>query len=547
MKVFAKEKGIYEGKEIALELGVLLGEFAGTEEPKELVLEPGEYFISSEKCRTEMLYVTNTVGDNELKGIGEPHKSAVALNIKNIKNLKIAGNGAVFVISGKVTNAAICGCENIEISGLAFKTLNPDFHELTVIKKTPFTVDFELCGDSLYERNIDKKGFSFVGADYRTDFFFNRNQWGYLHKIFADDRNHVVRVKHPFFAALSIKELKKNVFRVAYPSTSRFTAGETYCIYDAIRQYNGIFIDRSKDIILKDIKQYFNYGLALVCQDTENFTADGIRFAPEKNSGRFIASCADFMQVCMCKGNVNITNCYFEGAGDDCLNVHGIHFAIVKLNGNRVIVRFMHPQSHGFNPLHAGDVIEFIDAKTLLTKGKACIQSSVLAGEYEIELETDSAAGAETGDVIEDITRCPNLSFTGNTINRIITRGLLITTRGKVLVENNRFVCTEMDGILFSNDAKSWYESGRVLEATIRNNRFDYCGGYYTEILPENGTTGSIVHGDFIIEGNEFDSPVGGGINAKSARSLTVRNNRIKYLKNGFLKTKDINELLSDI
>lgn len=547
MTIFAKEKGIEAGKDITREVNALFADIAKTDEPKELIFEPGEYRISSRRCATDRLFITNTVGDDEFKAGGVPHKAAVALNLKNIKNLKITGNAAVFVIEGKVTNMAIQDCENLVLEGIAFRTLNPDFHEMTVVRKTAFTVDFELRGDGLYEQKPGGKGFCFTGVDYSVDFFANRNHWGYLHKIFAEDNNHVVRVKHPFFAALSVKEIERNRFRVRYPNTRRFTVGETYGIYNAIRQYNGIFIDRSKDIVLKDVQQYFNYGLALVCQDTENLTVDGVCFAPEKGSDRFIASCADFMQVCMCKGDIKILNSYFEGAGDDCLNVHGVHFSIVKINDCKLTVRFMHPQSHGFNPLHEGDSLEYIDRETLLTKGKATVLSSKLINETDIELVTDGTAGAAVGDVIEDTAMCPNLYFAGNTLNRIITRGLLITTRGKVLVENNHFFCTEMDGILFSNDAKNWYESGRVLDATVRRNRFDYCGGYYVEILPENGSTGSIVHGDFLIEENEFNSPVGGGINAKSARSLTIRNNKVKNKNRRFVTATAVDTVITDI
>lgn len=547
MRVYAKDKGIISGKDSTVALSSLFKEFAKTNQPKELVFEPGEYYISSEIGDVERLFITNTVGDDEFKGDEVPHKAAVALNLKNIHNLKIIGNGATFIISGKLTNVAIQGCENLEIDGITFKTTHPDFHEFRVIKKTLFSVDFELCGDSLYEQNSGDKGFSFTGADYKTSFFSHRDNWGYLHKIFADDTNRVERVKHPFMTALTINETGKNRFTVTYPNTGRFTVGETYGVYDMIRQYNGIFIGQCKDIKLKDIKQHFNYGLALVCQDTENLTVDGAVFAPEANSGRYMASCADFIQVCMCKGDIKITDSYFEGAGDDCLNVHGIHFEITKIQGNTLTVHFMHPQTHGFNPLHVGDTIEYIGKNDLLTKGSAVIAGSKQLNEYDIELEPDNVTGAKVGDVVEDITMCPNLYFAGNTLNRIITRGLLITTRGKVLVENNHFMRTEMDGILFSNDAKSWYESGRVLDATIKGNRFDRCGGYYVEILPENGSTGSIVHGDFVVEDNIFNSPSGGGIAAKAAAGLTVRNNTIKYNKSNFLKTKDVKNVISDI
>ena len=139
----------------------------------------------------------------------------------------------------------------------------------------------------------------------------------------------------------------------------------------------------------------------------------------------------------------------------------------------------------------------------MLSKGKAKILSSSLLDEYTISLSVDSLNGAEKGMVIEDVTACPNLYFAGNELTRIITRGLLITTRGKVVVENNIFADTQMSSILFSDDAKSWYESGMVCDVTIRNNKFLTCGsGKNIWILPENSVHEGAVHGDFLIEDN---------------------------------------------
>ena len=158
---------------------------------------------------------------------------------------------------------------------------------------------------------------------------------------------------------------------------------------------------------------------------------------------------------------------YFDGAGDDCLNVHGIHFKITKKQENTITVRFMHPQSHGFNPLRVGDTIAFINPETLLEEGKTVIEKSELLNEYEIRLSVNNAEMASVGSVIEDISACPDLDFVNNMMTRIITRGLLITTRGKVNVSGNRFVSTTMSGILLSDDAKSWYESGMCCDVTL--------------------------------------------------------------------------------
>jgi len=347
MVIKASEKNILPGLEVGRALAELMKELKTTEGEKELVFEKGEYLISAASCDREKLFITNTVGDEEYKKEDEPHVVPVAFNLEGIKNLKISGNGAVFTISGKATTVAVRSCENIEFNDLAFRVDRPDYHEIKVINKSPFSVDFELTGDSQYEKNRDGKGFSFVGDGYKTDFFIHRMKWGYFHRIFAENKNHMVRVKTPFYGAHSIKELKKNHFRAYYTSTSRFKIGDIYGLYDLIRQYNGIFTDRVKNFTLKNVKQHFAYGLALVCQNTENITIDGVTFAPEEGSVLHTAACADFMHLCMCKGDIKITNSLFEGAGDDCLNVHGIHFKITKMDGNKLTVRFMHPQAHG--------------------------------------------------------------------------------------------------------------------------------------------------------------------------------------------------------
>ena len=102
-----------------------------------------------------------------------------------------------------------------------------------------------------------------------------------------------------------------------------------------------------------------------------------------------MASAADFLQVCMCRGKVSVTNSKFEGACDDCLNVHGVHFKIAKIENNTMTVKFMHKQSHGYNPIRINDEIAFIDTKSMLEKGCAKVLESKLINENEIKIKLD--------------------------------------------------------------------------------------------------------------------------------------------------------------
>ncbi len=530
MKIIkAEDYGITNGKEIGAELAEMLKIIAETDEEKTVEFEKGTYFIDSSKCKQYMLIITNTVGEKEFKPDEKSHLNAVPFYFSGVSNLVFDGNDSVFIIDGKVTNVAFEDCQNIEFKNLEIRHAHPDMHELKVAAKTAFSVDFEIDKDSSYE--VKDKKLRFFGKDFRyvagNSIKFDR--WIGLIKKETPDK--VERVLHPLAYSLGVKDLGNGKIRAKYFSTSRFEVGNRYYIYDVRRQFAGIFVNRCKNIALKNIKQRFNYSLALVAQDSENITAEELDFSPEKGSVRKMASVADFVQLCMCRGKITIKNSFFEGAGDDCLNVHGVHFKIVDKHEDEITVRFMHPQTFGFNPLRVGDKIAFIDIQTLLEIGTALIKSSELINDYDIKLKLDSTENAKTGMAVEDVDACPELDFENNTVSRIITRGLLVTTRRKVNIENNHFISNSMSGILLSDDAKNWYESGMCRDVTIKNNIFDYCGQTPILIKPENAKHAGAVHKNIKIIKNEFKNYTGVCVDAKSTDNIILKGNKFSQKK----------------
>ena len=491
---------------------------------KMVVFDKGTYYIDSKKCRKLMLYITNTVGDNEFTEDETPHLNTVAFYFEGIDNITFDGGNSVFVIDGKATNIAMENCKNITLKNIEIRHAHPDMHQLTVVGKGPFHIDFEIDRDTQYEF-VDGKAYIYA-KDYRYAIDRKSNSSWWIGLIRKNTPDKIKRVNHPLFSALKIKDLGNRRIRVTYPNTFRFIIGDCYYLFDVRRQYAGIFVNKCKNVRLENIKQRFNYSLALVAQDSENIDVDNIEFAPEKDSARKMASVADFVQICMCRGNVSVKNSYFDGAGDDCLNVHGVHFKITDIKDNRLTLHFMHPQSHGYNPLRVNDTIAYINSDTLLEEGTAVIEKSELLNEYEILLTVSNTDKARVGNVIENISACPNLEFENNTMTRIITRGLLITTRGKVNVKNNHFVSTSMSGILLSDDAKSWYESGMCTDVTIQNNTFDYCGQTPILIKPENKVYAGAVHKNVKLIGNTFKKYKGYCINAKDTDGIVLKGNK---------------------
>lgn len=521
MIINASEYGIKPDKENGKALSALFKKLAETEGEKTVVFEAGNYFVDAENCDTEMLYITNTAGDNEYKSNETPHQAKVLFNLKNVHNLKLEGNGARFVISGKVTNAAIQSCENIEINNIEIDYDNPDLHELKVIHIGKHFVDFEVDERSTY---AFKKGkFCFTGPGYVTDILKKYRTAWHLSRVRAEDINTIERTRNIVSTALKIKDLGNRKIRIYYLKPFGFKMGDRYCFFDRRRQYAGFFADKTKNITLNNVAQRFNYSLAVVFQDTENITLNGLDFSPVK--GRLMASAADFLQICMCRGKVSITNSKFEGACDDCLNVHGVHFKITRVEKNTIIVKFMHKQSHGYNPIRANDEIAFINAKSLLEKGTAKVISSKLIHENEIEIQLDNAENAVVGDVIEDVTACPELEFKNNTVNRIATRAVLITNRPKTVVEGNHFNSNSMCGIFISDDAENWYESGMCKDVVIKDNVFEYCGDTPVRILPENKVHKGAIHSNIKILNNTFKKYKGTCITAKSTENIEIKGN----------------------
>jgi polygalacturonase len=273
-------------------------------------------------------------------------------------------------------------------------------------------------------------------------------------------------------------------------------------------------------------------------QRITNLYFDSDNVTPRPASGRTMPGFADAMHFSGCKGEIKIENSHFKGMHDDPVNVHGTHLKVVGiLSPQRLKVRFMHSQSYGFNAFFPGDSIGFVNTESLKVFGQAVVQSAELVSPYEmvIGLVAPAAKDLSVGDCLENITWNPSLTIRNCRFESVNTRGLLFTTRKKVLLEGNTFYRTGMAAILISNDASGWYESGPVEDVDIRNNVFEECGynsapnNYYISILPDTKKPGEgyYVHRNIRITGNTFktyDRPI---MIARSTNGIVFRNNII--------------------
>jgi len=507
-------------------------------EPVILNLKLGTYYFSRQQSTKELYYVSNTTSEAENPN---PVKH-IALLLKDQKNVVIDGNGSTLMMTGEMTSFVIDNCESITFRNLNFDYLHPTQTEIKILDKGNDYLIAEVHPTSQYRIEDGKlewygDGWSFSGGIAQT---------------YDNEKDITWRSWSPMSDLIKTTEMEKNILRMVYSKSPDANIGHVYQMRDGIRDEVCGFIHKSKDIRFENCNFYYLGNFGIVGQYSQNIIFEGVNFAPEEGSGRTNAGFADFIQISGCKGLIDINNCRFTGAHDDPINIHGTHLQVMEfIDSDKVKIRFTHPQSYGFDAFFEGDKIEFIDRQSLLSTGQAKVKNVQKINPREIILVLEKNLPSDVLNqkdlVVENITWIPDVRITNNFFSRIPTRGILVTTRGKVLIEQNTFYGMQMSAILIADDALSWYESGMVKDVTIRNNKFIECGSPVIYIEPENKVHKGAVHQNISIENNKFrlKNTTEKAIEAKSVEGLSVTSNLFIINEeplnsiDGLVKTKD--------
>ncbi|MGO4546679.1 right-handed parallel beta-helix repeat-containing protein [Paenibacillus sp. 2TAB23] len=505
-----------------------------------LVVEPGRYDFYAESAERAVYYMSNTASETENPN---PVKT-IGICLKGLNNFVLDGGGALFLFHGKMTMLVIDDCERIEICNLKLDYAWPTVVEMKV-EKTVENADtgayLDICvhSDSRYE--IREGLLCWIGDGWR----FRDGPM----QVFDKASNSTWRIANVIKQALRAEELNPGRIRLHYELLPDIAEGWILQARDGIRDQAGAFIHRSRDIHLERIDVHFMHGLGIVGQFSDNLSFNRLDMSPRPETGRTVAAFADFVHLSGCKGRIFIKNSRFVGAHDDAINVHGTHLRIVGFpSANQVLVRFMHPQTYGFEAFHAGDDIEWIKERSLVSSGSTRVMDAKLIEPRVmlLTLEASPPEGIEEGDVVENATWTPEVEIMDNYFARIPTRGVLATTRKRTVIARNVFERMRMSAVLVADDAASWYESGRVEDLLIRENGFIECGSSelaVISIVPENEEIDpeSPVHRNIRIEENLFLMSQARLLDAKCAHTLSFRNNVVLTVP-GFERITEVNE-----
>ncbi|MBQ6838857.1 MAG: right-handed parallel beta-helix repeat-containing protein [Clostridia bacterium] len=483
-------------------------------------------------------FCTNTARKSENRN-GQRY---VAVYLKNKKNIVIDGNGAIIMIHGKMTPFLFDNCENITVKNLVVDYYCPTMSEFTVLENNNGLCKIKINDECLYEvkrNNLIFKGETGLNGKpyWNHGYITNKRHYKLLDpetKLFRD----FLRKDMEF---TFIKDSGNNILQCELKNKEVYLPKNSIIqTRSIVRDQTGALFNRCKNLYFENLRVEFMHGLGMVSQFCENVTYINCDFTPKEN--RTAASTADFFQFSGCKGDLLLDNIKASGAHDDYINVHGTHLRVVRKNkrNNTITVRFMHHESWGFQAFQKGDELEFIRWDTLIPYAKTRVIDYKRLNDTDIRLYLDRPLPDSLvlgNDVVENATWTPNLTVKNCEFGLTCGRGILATTRGKVVIENNIFKDVWGPALLIEDDCNFWFESGYTTEVIFRNNIVDNCDyikmyegspviKYSPKVMNENSN--EFVHKRLLIENNEFKNPVENDcflISLEYLRKAEIKNN----------------------
>lgn len=466
----------------------------------------------------------------------------VAVYLNNKKNIVIDGNGATIMIHGKMTPFLFDSCENITVKNLVVDYYCPTMTEFTILENNNGLCKIKINDECLYEvkrNNLVFKGETGLNGKpyWKHGYIANKRHYKLLDpetKLFRDFSRKDMEFTFIKDSGNNILQCELKNKEVYLPENSII---QTRSI---VRDQTGALFNRCKNLYFENLRVKFMHGLGMVSQFCENVTYINCDFTPKEN--RTAASTADFFQFSGCKGDLLLDNIKASGAHDDYVNVHGTHLRVVRKNkrNNTITVRFMHHESWGFQAFQKGDVLEFIRWDTLIPYAKTRVIDYKRLNDTDIRLYLDRPLPDSLvlgKDVVENTTWTPNLTVKNCEFGLTCGRGILATTRGKVVIEKNRFKDVWGPALLIEDDCNFWFESGYTTEVIFRNNIVDNCDyrkmyegspviKYSPKVMNENSN--EFVHERLLVENNEFKNPVENDcflISLEYLRKAEIKNN----------------------
>lgn len=486
--------------------------------------EPGEYHFYPGEAFEKYYYISNN--RHGLK--------RVALPVIGKKDVVIDGGGARFIFHGAIMPVVVEDSLHITLKNFSVDWERPFYSQGKVCAVDETGVLLEIDREQ-YPYRVEGDEIIFEGEGWEK---------GFSEGVFEID----VGTCGPAYLSgdslslgfperLTVEDAGDGLIRLCDVFPHRPALGNVLILRHFDRHCPGIHLKQSNDLLLENIALHHAGGMGVVAQYCENVVVKKCRVSPP--SERMFSVTVDATHFVNCRGEIRLEDCLFEGQLDDPCNVHGINFRILDVVGECAVkVELVHEEQHGVEVGFPGDCMAFSDNRTLLSYAENRVAAVERIDERfsVVVFREPLPEGVRAGHVIENMSWTPDLYISGCTARNNRARGYLISTPGKVVVENNR-ISSSGAGIKISGDANYWFESGAVNDVLIRNNDFGDCcygcikwGRTVIDIDPEIAEpleNPDCFHRNIRIENNRFSTFDTGILFARSVDGIRFRGNTL--------------------
>lgn len=488
-----------------------------------IILQKGEYHFWPDYADERYLFVSNN--NHSLKRI--------LFDLGGFKNFVFDGGGSELVIHGLLCPFVIEKSENITLRNFTVDCADSFYASGIVVKSEKDELilkpDRDICS-----YRIKNGTATFYGEGWECSKIHNFLEIGDDGKVLYNRGDDFCAGADIMTEVLDDGDLRFYNFSFGFTHTP----GNRVIIGFMPRWCDTISCDRSSDIKIENVVIYHACGMGVVAQNTCNISLVNVSMLCRTDKNRVISLTADSTHFVNCTGLVSLANCHFEGQLDDPLNCHGIYTTIDKiLSKHEIIVKLNHHEQVGVEIYELGDIITFINRKTLLgvSEGKITAVRRLNSSYFILSLEEALPDNVSTADAVENRSRMPELYIGNCRFGNNRARGPLITTPKKVIVENNEFY-NQGSALLFDGDANYWFESGAVTDVLIRGNNFINCATvpmWGSAVISINIHADQSVaeniryHRNIKIIGNIFNTFTDSLVSARSAEGIVFKGNVI--------------------
>lgn len=512
--------------------------------PVRIVFPHGTYQLYPEHAEQRELYMSNTVGADQ-----RYRYKRIGILVEDMENVTIDGSGSRLLYHGFQTAFATLQSTNVRFQNFSFDYVSPKVIDATVseagVEDGHAYRILSLASDTHYR--VDGTRVIWRG-EYRpgttTPYWSGVNGMRYT-QIHDPEKQISYRANNPLFTGVTqMTDLGDQKVRIDYEGNSAPNdEGLVYQMREDTRDTAAAFFWESEDVTVNRVDAHYLHGFGYLGQFSRDITIKHSTFRADPRTGRSTAGFADFVQMSGVAGKVILRDNVFDLAHDDPINIHGTY---VELTGhpkpNVLTLEYRHPQTAGFPQFYPGNAIEIVSQATMLPVPDVDAKVTAVDGpsgtDHDRSLTTmtvtfDKAipASVTPGEyVVENTTYTPEVLIEGNTFRNNPTRGILVTTRRPVVIQDNVFDGQQMSSIFISSDAYQWYESGPVQDVTIRRNTFLRPAGPVIFVEPTNRLVDANlpVHRNIRVVDNDFVAGDVQLVNAKSVQGLTMADNQVQ-------------------